>query len=458
MANFETISPADGTILYEGHYHSVRDVDDALTAGVKGQKVWRAMSRCQRIKLLKIATDYLFENRQEIGREITLQMGRPLRFTPGELVGLKERADMMFGLAESALADIEPEAIDGFKRVIKREALGVVVVMAPWNYPFLTSINAIIPALVAGNSVILKHSNQTPLVADRYVEAFKKAGLPEGVFQNLFLTHDMSAELIKDKRVDYVAFTGSVAGGQAINEAASEKFMGVGLELGGKDPAYVRHDADVRAAAISLADGAFFNSGQSCCGIERIYIHEDLFVPFREILIAEAKALVLGNPTDEATTLGPMATPSAADGVRQQINDAVSAGAVAHLPLDDNWGSAYLGPQVLTDVTHDMAIMTDETFGPVACLMAVSDDAEAVALMNDSQYGLTASIWSADALAAEELGARVETGTVFLNRCDYLDPALAWTGVKNSGRGCTLSVLGYEHLTRPKSYHLKLQT
>jgi len=422
----------------------------------QGQKAWSNLPLAERIKKLRMATDWLYENRGEIGREITQQMGRPIRYSPNELGGLKERADVMFELAPDALKDHIPPNKTGFQRSIKREPLGVVAVLAPWNYPYLTSVNAIIPALIAGNAVVLKPSSQTPGVAERYSQAFKKAELPDGVFQSLFLTHDDASTLMQDTRVNYVAFTGSVAGGHAVNAALAQKFTNAGLELGGKDPAYVRSDADPVAAAVALADGAFFNSGQSCCGIERVYVHENHFETFVETIVNEAEALKLGDPNLTEISIGPMASVKGADGVRAQIETALAAGAKAHLTIDENWGSPYLPAQVLTNVNHDMDIMRDETFGPVVGIMTVSNDEEAVDLMNDSEFGLTASIWTQDVLAAETIGAKIESGTVFMNRCDYLDPALAWTGVKNSGRGATLSVIGFEHLTRPKSYHFKL--
>lgn len=454
-SDFECRSPIDGSLVFAGDYTSSSELDDALARAQDAQKRWREAPLETRIKKLKAACDHLYSSRDEIGLEITRQMGRPIRYSPSELGGLKERGDAMLAIAKTALADISPAPVDGSERWIAREPLGVVAVLAPWNYPFLTSVNAIIPALAAGNSVILKHSAQTPLVAKRYAEAFEAACLPEGVFQIVFLDHAGASALVSDPAVDYVAFTGSVGGGESVNQAISGKFIAAGLELGGKDPAYVRSDADVSQAAENLADGAFFNSGQSCCGIERIYADAAMFDELVEGIVEHAKALVLGDPTDEATTLGPMASVKGADAVRQQIADAIAAGAKAHLPVDENWGSAYLAPQVLTNVDHSMDVMSEESFGPVVGIVPVDDDEEAIGLMNDSQYGLTASIWTKDAEAAKTIGAQIETGTVFLNRCDYLDPYLAWTGVKNSGRGCTLSALGYEHLTRPKSYHFK---
>jgi acyl-CoA reductase-like NAD-dependent aldehyde dehydrogenase len=361
----------------------------------------------------------------------------------------------MASIAGEALKDVEVEQKQGFRRFIRREPLGLVLVLAPWNYPWLTSVNAVVPALLAGNAAILKTAAQTPLVAERYTEAFAAAGLPAGVFQVLHLEHAQVEKLIGDARIDYVAFTGSVEGGRAVQRAAAGRFIGLGLELGGKDPAYVRADADLGSAVENLVDGAYFNSGQSCCGIERIYVHRALFDKFVEGFVALTKQYRLGNPLDPQTNLGPMVRTAAADFVRKQVGEALAQGARELLGLKDQPGTPYLPPQVLTGVDHRMSIMTEETFGPAVGIMPVKDDDEAIALMNDSRYGLTASIWTRDADAALAIGDRVQTGTWFMNRCDYLDPALAWTGVKDSGRGCTLSRLGLEAFTRPKSFHLK---
>jgi acyl-CoA reductase-like NAD-dependent aldehyde dehydrogenase len=390
-------------------------------------------------------------------------MGRPIRYSPFEVERCAERARFMAGAAHEALAPVEPAPIEGFRRFIRREPLGVVLTIAPWNYPYLTAVNSIAPALLAGNAVLLKHSAQTPLCAERFAQAFDAAGLPAGVFQVLHCSHETSAYLIAAPGgVDFVAFTGSVAGGHAVQRAASERFIATNLELGGKDPAYVRADADLDHAIENLVDGAFFNSGQSCCGIERIYAHADVYDRFVEGVVALVEQYVLGDPRKPETTLGPLVKTSAADFVRAQTAEAVSAG--AHALIDpkrfpaDRAGTPYLAPQVLVDVSHGMRVMTEESFGPVVGIMRVRDDDEAVRLMNDSEYGLTAAIWTRDLDAAIAIGERIETGTWFQNRCDYLDPALAWTGVKDSGRGCTLSRLGYESLTRPKSFHLRTRT
>jgi len=453
------VSPVDDSIYVERPHASPSEIDAALNRASAAQARWRRVPLAERSAILTKAVDAFVANRDEIADGITWQMGRPIRYTPGEVGGFEERARHMISVAEEGLADIAVPEKDGFTRFIRHAPLGVVFVIAPWNYPYLTSVNSVVPALMAGNAVILKHSAQTPLCAERYGDVFEEAGLPDGLFQYLHLDHPSTESLIKAPDVDFVAFTGSVPGGAMVENAASGRFIGVGLELGGKDPAYVRADADLGHAIENLVDGAFFNSGQSCCGIERIYVHADIYDRFVDGFVDLTKGYVLGDPTDPDTTIGPMVRTSAAEFVRGQIADAVAAGAQALIPdgtfVADAPGTPYLGPQVLVDVDHSMTVMSEESFGPVIGIAKVTSDEEAVRLMNDSDFGLTAAIWTSDAEAALRIGDQVDTGTWFMNRCDYLDPALAWTGVKDSGRGCTLSVLGYEHLTRPKSFHLR---
>ncbi|MGL4766988.1 MAG: aldehyde dehydrogenase family protein [Formosimonas sp.] len=455
---FDVITPVDGSVLLTQTYSTPAQMQAALAAAQTAQKAWRNTPLAQRVALVSRAVDWLVAQKDAIALSIAQQIGRPIAQCAGEVRGLEERSRYMLSIAEQGMADIQPEPKEGFTRFLRREPLGTVVILPPWNYPFLTTVNTLMPALAAGNTVILKHSSQTPLVAKFFDDAFQAAGLPSGVFQTLFLDHDATTALIQASQVDFVAFTGSVAGGHKVVQAAADRFIGMGLELGGKDPAYVCDDADLASAVENLVDGAFFNSGQSCCGIERIYVHASLYDAFVAQFVALTKQYKLGNPLDASTNLGPVVRASAAEFIKGQINEAVAAGAVAHIdsahfgvPND----GAYLSPQVLTNVNHSMRVMREESFGPVIGIMSVASDDEAIALMNDSDYGLTASIWTRDMARAERIANQVETGTVFMNRCDYLDPALAWTGVKDTGRGVSLSILGYAQLTRVKSFHLK---
>jgi acyl-CoA reductase-like NAD-dependent aldehyde dehydrogenase len=452
----QCISPIDGYV-YAARQTLTRVQADAAVARAKSaQADWAKRPLAERIALVQAGVAAIGAMNDEIVPEIAWQMGRPVRYG-GEFGGFNERASYMAEIAQEALAPIVIEDSDAFRRVIKRVPHGLVLVVAPWNYPYMTAINTVAPALIAGNAVMLKHASQTPLVGERMAAAFHSAGIPEDVFINVFLDHQTTSELIASRSFGFVNFTGSVSGGKAMEAAASGTFTGLGLELGGKDPGYVMEDANLDAAVDTLIDGAMFNSGQCCCGIERIYVHESLFDAFVEKAVEIVNGYKLGNPLEAETTLGPMAQVRFADEVRAQTAEAIAAGATANVdpasfPEDSG---AYLMPQILTDVTHDMRVMREESFGPVVGIMSVKNDAEAIRLMNDSHFGLTASLWTSDADRAEAIADQIETGTVFMNRADYLDPALCWTGCKDTGRGGGLSVIGYHNLTRPKSYHLK---
>ena len=417
------ISPIDGSVFAERPVLSADEAFAAAKRAKEAQKAWAARPLQERVDLVRAGVAAVGAINDEIVPEIAKMMGRPVRYG-GEFGGFNERASHMASIAAESLADIQVGEDSTFKRYIKRLPHGVVFVVSPWNYPYMTAINTVAPALIAGNTVMLKHATQTLVVGERMAQAFHSAGVPEDVFQNVFLSHDVTNELIAGNAFDFVNFTGSVGGGQAMERAAAGTFTGVGTELGGKDPGYVMEDADVDAAVDTLIDGAMFNSGQCCCGIERIYVHESLYDAFVEKAVGWVKNLQLGNPVDQATTLGPRANVRFADEGRAQIGEAIAEGATAHIEkmaADD--GGAYLTPQILTDVTHEMRVMRDESFGPVVGIMPVKDDEEAIALMNDSQFGLTAAIFTKDAEAADAIGARLETGTVFMNRADYLDPA-----------------------------------
>lgn len=457
MTILKCISPIDGSVFAE---RPVIEKSEALASISKmriAQKTWAARPLQERIDFVRAGIARLGELNDVIAPELTKMMGRPIRYG-GEFGGVNERASHMADIAVTSLKPIIVEESDAFERRIERVAHGLVLVIAPWNFPYMTAINTIAPALIAGNAVTIKHSTQTLLVGERMVQAFTEAGLPKDLFINLYLDHQISEELIQSRQFNFVNFTGSVGGGRAIESAAAGTFTGVGLELGGKDPGYVMEDADIEGAVDTLIDGAMFNSGQSCCGIERIYVAAPLYDAFVEKAVAIVSAYKLGNPMDEATTIGPMAHVRFAQEVRDQISEAIADGATPMIdptlfPADD--GGAYLAPQILTNVTHDMRVMRDESFGPVVCIMKVENDEEAIKLINDSDFGLTASLWTKDTDRAASIGNQLETGTVFMNRADYLDPGLCWTGCKDTGRGGALSVIGFHNLTRPKSYHLK---
>ncbi|KAG9312587.1 Aldehyde/histidinol dehydrogenase [Chiua virens] len=457
-------------------YPTEDELNDKLQCAALAQITWRQRPLKHRIevgnKFVSLFKDLPDDDRKALHLELTMQMGRPVGQVPGEIRGFLSRAEHMLSIAEACLSDVSLQDTDlpGFKRYIKREPLGVVFVIAPWNYPYLVTINAVLPAIVAGNAVLLKPSPQTPLVAERFVDMLHKAGVPQDLVQVLHLSPSLTTYVVQHALVDFVSFTGSVVGGQAVERAAVEAsgFKGVALELGGKDPAYVRPDADLQYAVAELVDGAMFNSGQSCCAIERIYVHDAVYDAFVTQYVDLVKQYTLGDPTKSETSLGPVVSIAGADRIRKQVADAVKAGATALIPEDlfpmARLGTAYVAPQVLINVDHTMDVMMEETFGPVVGIQKVTSDDDAIRLMNDSRYGLTASVWTnvQDHPESEQAFLRIvdelQTGTVFLNRCDVLDPALAWTGVKDSGRGVSLSKFGYDQLTRAKSVHMKIKT
>ena len=461
MVMIQNISPIDGSVYAEREAMSLDAARGAVLKARAAQKAWARRPLEERVQLVLKGVARLNEMVDEVVPELAHMMGRPVRYG-GEFKGFNERSNYVASIAADALAPLVIEESGNFERRIEREAHGVVFVIAPWNYPYMTAINTVAPALMAGNTVVIKHAAQTLLVGERMVRAFVEAGVPDDVFVNVFLDHQTTSALISEGLFNFVNFTGSVEGGRAIERAAAGTFTGLGLELGGKDPGYVMEDADLDVAVDTLMDGATYNSGQCCCGIERIYVNEALYDAFVEKSVAWVSNYKLGNPLEQETTLGPMANKRFAKVVRQQVADAVAKGAKAlvdpKLFAADDGESAYVAPQVLIDVDHSMEFMTEETFGPAVGITKVKNDEEAIRLMNDSKYGLTASLWTQDAERAGRIGREIETGTVFMNRADYLDPALCWTGVKETGRGGSLSVIGFQNLTRPKSYHLKKVT
>ena len=437
------------------------EVDGVVRRAREAYRGWRGSSFAERTALCNAFIAAFEKMRDKVAADITMQMGKPLQQAKNEVGGLIERATYMTSIAEETLQDEWLPDKPKFKRYIRHEPLGVVFDIAAWNYPLLIAVNVVVPAVLAGNAVLIKHSSKTPLCAKAFVEAFRRAGAPDGLVQDVVADHAVTDHLIRHPDVAFVSFTGSVRGGHEVVQSAAGRFIGTGLELGGKDPAYVRKDADLTFAIDNVVDGAYFNSGQSCCGIERVYVDEAVYDAFVEGSVDLVKKYVLGDPLKNEVTLGPVVNVSSARAIQDQVDQAVAAGAKAlidpkHFPAASP-GTTYLAPQLLVDVHHKMDVMYEETFGPVVGIMKVKSDEEAVRLMNDSPYGLTASIWTSDEEAALRIGGQIETGTVFMNRCDYLDPELAWVGVKNSGRGCTLSKVGYEYLTRPKSFHYRTQ-
>ncbi len=412
-----------------------------------------------RIAICEKATAAMERRIDEIAADITKMMGKPLDQAKGEVKGMAARARHMMAIAEASLADIVLPAKDNFERRIVKEPLGVVLDLPAWNYPLLTAVNALIPAVLAGNAVIVKHSPRSPLCGEHFARAFEEAGAPQHLVQALHCDHPTSEATVGDARVDHVLFTGSVYGGHRIHEAASKRFLHVGLELGGNDPAYVAADCDVEKAAAGIVDGAIYNAGQSCCAVERVYVHRSLYAKFVDAAEALVRAYVLGDPMNAATTLGPIAQPNHPALLEELVADARARGArvVAGGKRTQVGGRGrFFEATLVADVEQGARLMQKEAFGPIVPIASVDSDEEALARMNDAELGLTASVWTLDRARAARMARKLEFGTVLMNRCDALDPALPWSGVKDSGRGVTLSALGFDQLTRPKAIHFKL--
>ncbi|OJD13873.1 hypothetical protein AJ78_05720 [Emergomyces pasteurianus Ep9510] len=425
---------------------------------------FRSTTLGQRQEIVARALGLLAKKKDVLAREVTEQMGRPIAYTGGEIATAIKRGEYLNRISSTVLGDegtIDTEAEDGFKRYIKKVPVGAVLIIFPWNYPYLVLVNSLVPALLAGNAVILKPSPQTPTVVEQIASIFYEAGLPQDVLQYFHCGSPVDIEsIVRSPLINHICFTGSVAGGLAVQKAAADRIVNVGLELGGNDPAYVRSDVNLTWAAEEIVDGAIFNSGQSCCAIERVYVHEAIYDDF----IKEAQKVLsnyrVGDPFDEKTQIGPVISKRAKETILAQIEDAVQKGAVDETPSNptfDNLPPAgnFVKPTLLTGVNHEMQVMTEETFGPVIPVTKVKDDNEAIRLMNQSDLGLTASVWTKDLSKAEELIEQIEAGTVFVNRADYPSPDLAWTGWKNSGRGVTLSRFGFDQFVKLKSFHLK---
>ena len=459
MSIQKTITPIDNSVYIERPLSTQTEIDNVIENSKKSFQSWKNTSIEDRITIINKFIDNLIALKPEVSKEICWQIGRPISQCGNELRGFEERSRHMVKIAKESLRDIPATKNDEFDNYIYKSPLGVIFVMAPWNYPIITATNTIIPALLAGNTIVIKHSSQTPRCAELISQAFENTGLPEGVFQFVHTDHQACEKIIADPRIAHVVFTGSVRGGQEVKKYIGTRFINVGLELGGKDPAYVRSDADLNHAVENLVDGAMFNSGQSCCGIERIYVDQSIYKDFIDGFKTLTEQYKLGDPSQEDTNLGPVVRLSAANFIRNQISEAEKQGAKRlideskfSIAKDDN---CYIAPQVMIDVNHSMRFMMEETFGPAVGIMPVKDQQEAKQLMNDSPYGLTASIWTKDLDFAKDFGREIETGTFFMNRCDYLDPALAWTGVKDTGVGCSLSVLAFDQFTRPQSFHMR---
>lgn len=429
----------------------------------RAREAARAMRRLpveERVALCDRALSAFEAKLEDVAKDITKQMGKPLSQARGEVKGMAGRWRHMMEIAKESLADVVLPPKEGFERRIAKEPLGVVLDLPAWNYPLLTAVNAVVPAVLAGNAVVVKHSPRTPLCGEHFARAFAAAGGPPDVVQALFVDYETTEKMVGDARIDSVLFTGSVLGGHKIQAAAKDRFLHVGLELGGNDPAYVAEDADLANTVENVVDGAIYNAGQSCCAVERVYVHKSMYEKFIAAAEPLVKGYVLGDPTSDKTSLGPIAQPWHVKELAAFVSDAKAKGAkvvVGGEGTSVDGRGRFFQATLLRDVPQTAEVMQKESFGPILAVSAVDSDEEALARMNDSRLGLTASVWTSDRNRAERLARELEFGTVYMNRCDALDPALPWTGVKDSGRGVTLSALGFAELTRPKAIHFRLK-
>ncbi|KAH7017377.1 Aldehyde/histidinol dehydrogenase [Ilyonectria destructans] len=456
-----TISPNTNEAILTRNGASPADLEALPRVATEAFQSFRKTTLKERQAIVRKFLDGLLEKKDQLGEELTAQMGRPINYTPGEVATAVKRGEYLLKISEEALKDTDGEPEKGFKRFIRKVPVGPVLVIFAWNYPYLILVNSLIPAILAGNTVILKGSPQTPTVVEHATKIFTEAGLPQGVLQYFHCGSPIIMEtIVRNPLIALVCFTGSVGGGLAVQKAAADRVVNVGLELGGKDPAYIRADVDIDWAAGEIVDGAVFNSGQSCCSLERVYVDEQIHDSFVEAVQKVLKGYKLGDPFDKSTHVGPVVSKRSKEAIEEHIKDALAKGAkdatpenetFSNLPLKGN----FVKPTLLVNVDHTMRVMVEETFGPVVAVQKVKNDEEAVKLMNDSEFGLTASIWTKDTEKGYELAEDVEAGTVFVNRCDYPSPDLAWTGWKNSGKGQTLSQFGYDQFVKLKSYHLK---
>jgi acyl-CoA reductase-like NAD-dependent aldehyde dehydrogenase len=460
MSSHTVDNPFTGDVAASLDHTPSAQLDAVLERARNAVRALRAMKVEERVKLVLRACEAMEKRTDEIARDITRQMGKPLAQARGEVGGMAGRLRHMASIAAESLADIVLPPKEGFERRIAKEPLGVVLDLPAWNYPLLTAVNAIAPAVLAGNAVIVKHSPRTPLCGEHFARAFAEAGAPEGTVQAIFLDYAGTEKLVGDPRVDHVLFTGSVLGGHKIQAAAKDRFLHIGLELGGNDPAYVAPDCDFDKAVENIVDGAMYNAGQSCCAVERVYVHQSLYERFIGAVEPLVRAYVMGNPESEGTTLGPIAQPWHPAELQAFVQDATRRGArLIHggHATQVNGKGRFFEATLLADVSADARVMNEESFGPLLPIAPVRSDEEALARMNASRLGLTASVWTSDRDRAERMARQLEFGTVYMNRCDALDPALPWSGVKDSGRGVTLSALGFDALTRPKALHYRLR-
>jgi len=448
-------NPANGTLLARVPADTARSVGDKYRRARAAQPAWAGLPLRKRLAAIAWFRELVQDRSEDLARTLTLEVGKPIRQSRNELKGLLTRLDFFLEASSRTLRDEKVYGDDKMEERISHEPLGVVANISAWNYPYFVGSNVFVPALIAGNAVLYKPSEYATLTGQHIADLLHASEVPDDVFVPVIGAGEVGAALLRQP-VDGIFFTGSYATGARIAAAAGRAMVKVQLELGGKDPVYVCEDVDVKAAAAAVADGAFYNTGQSCCSVERVYVHASIYDAFVEAFTAEVNGFRIGDPMDESTYIGAITRKPQLAVLRAQVADAKRKGArvlTGGAPLrgKGNW----FAPTVLAEVDHSMSVMRDETFGPVIGVQSVADDADAVAQMNDTDYGLTAGVYTSDEERAKRLLAQVHAGSVYWNCCDRVSPRLPWSGVKHSGLGLTLSTYGIQAFTRPKAWHLR---
>lgn len=456
----KVVDPATGEHLTNVLDDTPDTIAEKVAAARVAQPQWAARPVSERLDIMRAFRGWVVRKTDELAATLTAETGKPITQSRNELAGLLPRIDFFLDEAAATLADevVLDDVDGGMREVITHEPLGVIANISAWNYPYFVGSNVFVPALLAGNAVLYKPSEHATLTGLAIASMLNDAGVPVDVFSLVAGDGAVGAELLAHP-LDGVFFTGSYATGRRIAESVASQLGRVQLELGGKDPVYVCDDVDVAAAADGLADGAFYNNGQSCCSVERIYVHEAVHDEFVDRFVATVEGFVMGDPTDEGTYLGPLTRAEQADVLEAQVADAVARGAtvrtggarVEGVPE----GTAWFAPTVLTGVTADMAVMRDESFGPIIGIQSVGDDDEAVRLMNDTDYGLTAGVYTADQSRATAILRHMRAGSAYWNCCDRVSPRLPWSGRGHSGVGSTLSTYGILTFAQTKAWHLR---
>ena len=454
----QVTNPATEEILRELEEDDAVSVAEKVAAARAAQRGWARTPISERIDIVKKFGELLASRRDRLAALLTAEMGKPIRHARNELTAMQERIDFFLEHTPQALTSeivLRSSPERGMEEHISYEPLGVVANISAWNYPYFVGSNVFLPALLAGNAVLYKPSEHATLTGLEIAELFRDAGVPADVFAPVVGAGHAGAALLAGE-IDAIFFTGSYPTGRAIAEAAAPRLLRVQLELGGKDPAYVCDDVDVASAAAAVAEGAFYNAGQSCCAVERIYVHHRVADDFTAAFVAAVRGFVIGDPTDERTYIGPLARREQLGVLADQVADAVRLGARLQLGGGRPEGRGfYFEPTVLSGVDHRMKLMREETFGPVIGIQEVEDDARAVALMNDTDFGLTAAVFTRDRARAERILSEAGAGTAYWNCCDRVSPRLPWSGRKHSGLGTTLSVAGIRTFVQPKAWHLR---